>query len=308
MPESDTLDPAALNAAATANAAATEAVARSAAASPAASSETKPSASPASSADAAARTDRLAERLFDLKTSLSWRPSIHDRKLQLRVLTAGLLAFVIYACFHFGLYLNTRLALRSEQQRVDDLFENCLDHNGNSQHVIFSGMVRQDAAAQPGPTAGISETISPLGKSYTFAPWSDISRIADPTVFVGRLGDGAAERLVVITVDGNPAGGRADAGNLAIRVSTYASDLPLRRRWEGEAQLNIYLRDGATFRVFEASRESDGNGAAIEIDSDKQRALIRARLSPDGVISLLDDKRAITHDTTVYELDLTGGA
>jgi hypothetical protein len=264
-----------------------------------------PPAPPATAtADSAAppKRDSPARAPIDLKTSLSWTPPLHDRKLQLRLLTAFLLAGVIYACFHFGLYLNTQLALSTEQQRVDQLFAKCLDHAAESQRVVFSGSVRRAKPASQSATAGITETIAPLGDGYAFGPWSDLSRVSDPTAFVGRLGD----RLAVITVDGNPTGGRADAGNLALHVSTYAADLPLRRKWDGDAQLNIYLRDGATFQVFEGARDSGGDGAAIVVETGKRRVLIHARLDRDGSITLFDDAREITHDTTVHELDLTG--
>jgi hypothetical protein len=259
------------------------------------------------SADPAAiKPEPVAENVDELKTTLSWTPSLHDRRFQLQALGVLLLIGLIYVCFHFGLSLSSRFAVDDEQQRLQQLIVQCLNHDGNPQHAVFTAKVQQNSTAATA-TQPASELLALSGDSYTFPAWLEISKLTDPTVFVGKLGAAdSIQRLVVVTVDSNPAGARADTGNVAIHASTYGADLPLDRKWEGEAQLNIYLKHGATFRAFEGARQSDGNGVAFSVEADSKRSTIHLTLQPDGKISIQDSAGEITHDTIVYELDRSG--
>ncbi|MGA3068158.1 MAG: hypothetical protein ABSF29_15040, partial [Tepidisphaeraceae bacterium] len=255
----------------------------------------------------APKIDPLWEAVDDLKTQLSWRPSIHDRRFQLRVLIVALVIATLYLCFHFGMTFNNKLAVASEQQRLQSLFQQCLDHDGSPKHLIFSGIVQEDPSVPP-DSQQPHEAIAKFGDSYTFPAWSEISKFPDPTIFVGKLtaSDGT-NRLVIVTLDLAPAEARPDAGNVGIHVSTYAADLPLSRESSGEAQLNIYLKPGATFRAFEGSRESGKDSVSFSIEADKKTSTIHASLQPDGMIAIVDDAKEITHETEFYELDRSAG-
>jgi len=250
------------------------------------------------------KIDPLWEAVDDLKTQLSWRPSIHDRRFQLRALFVLLIIATLYLCFHFGLTFSNKLAVASEQQRLQSLFQQCLDHDGTPKHLIFSGTAQEDPSAARDSSPQPHEAIARFGDSYTFPAWSEISKFPDPTIYVGKLSasDGM-DRLVIVTVDLAPAEGRPDAGNVGIHVSTYAADLPLSRESNGEAQLNIYLKHGATFRAFEGSRQFGKDSVSFSIEADKKPSTIHARLQPDGTITIVDDAREITHETEFYELD-----
>jgi hypothetical protein len=254
------------------------------------------------------KIDPLWEAVDELKTQLSWRPSIHDRRFQLRALIVLLIIATLYLCFHFGLTFSNKLAVASEQQRLQILFQQCLDHDGSPKHLIFSGTVQDDPSVQQDSAQQPHEAIARFGDSYTFPAWSEISEFPDPTIFVGKLSasDGM-DRLVIVTVDLAPAEARPDAGNVGIHVSTYAADLPLSRESNGEAQLNIYLKHGATFRAFEGSRELGNDSVSFRIEADKKPSSIHARLQPDGTIAIVDDAKEITHETEFYELDRATG-
>jgi len=58
--------------------------------------------------------------------------------------------------------------------------------------------------------------------------------------------------------------------------------------------------------VFEGSREADGSALSFDIEADQKPSAIHVRLLPDGTVAILDDSREVTHETVVYELDLTG--
>jgi hypothetical protein len=256
----------------------------------------------------APKIDPLWEAVDELKTQLSWRPSIHDRRFQLRALIVLLIIATLYLCFRFGLTFSSKLAVASEQQRLQSLFQQCLDHDGSPQHLIFSGTVQEDPSAQQDSSQPPREAIARFGDSYTFPAWSEISKFPDPTVFVGKLSAaGGMDRLVIVTVDLAPAEARPDAGNVGVHISTYAADLPLSRESTGEAQLNIYLKNGATFRAFEGSREFGKDSVSFSIEAGKKTSTIHACLQPDGTIAILDDAKEITHETEFYELDRSTG-
>jgi hypothetical protein len=258
--------------------------------------------------DPTPKVDPLWEAVDDLKTQLSWRPSIHDRRFQLRAIIVLLVIVTLYLCFHFGLTFSSKLAVESEQQRLQSLFQQCLDHDGSPDHLIFSGVVQEDPSAPQDSSQQPHEAIARFGDSYTFPAWSEISKFPDPTIFVGKLSiPDEMDRLVIVTVDLAPAEARPDAGNVGIHVSTYAADLPLSRESTGEAQLNIYLRPGATFRAFEGSRESGKDSVSFTIEADKKTSTIHTSLHPDGTIVIADDAKEITHETEFYELDRAAG-